>query len=475
MEILSDKFYERSKEALENENLQRVLQRATSRFVFARNQAFSDLAEGDALRTKAREIKERVIEQLDKYLVRLEAEVAKAGGAVHWARDSLEACQIIVNLALERRVKCVVKSKSMATEEIALNEALESAGIRAVETDLGEYIIQLARERPSHIIVPAIHKSKLEVAELFVRKLGVEQYEQVEDLTKAARSELREKFLHAEMGITGVNFAVAETGTIVIVENEGNARLSTTIPPIHVAVMGIEKVVPRLEDLAIFLKILARSATGQKMTSYVSFITGPRGDREIDGAKEFHLVLLDNGRTRLLRDEVAREALYCLRCGACLNVCPVYQKIGGHAYGWIYPGPIGAVITPLLVGLDKARDLPYASSLCGACRDVCPVKINIPYILLKLREKAAENRSRGSGALRMERIMIKLWARCMSHSKVYALVCRSARLLQRPFVRDGRIAGLPFLPFSRWTAHRDFPTLAEKSFHDRWKEIKDAE
>jgi L-lactate dehydrogenase complex protein LldF len=293
---------------------------------------------------------------------------------------------------------------------------------------------------------------------------------QAEEMTVAARKTLRENFCEAEMGITGVNFAVAETGTIVLVENEGNIRLGTTLPKLHVALMGIEKVIPEFDDLAVFLKILARSATGQKMSSYVSFITGPRRKGESDGADQFHLVILDNGRTRILADEEKRESLYCLRCGACLNVCPVYQKIGGHAYGSVYSGPIGAIISPPMMGIDRTKDLPFASSLCGACREVCPVRINIPHVLLKLREEWVEDRKghkRGPGLL--ERMAMKAWAFTMSRPWAYNLAFRIPAMFQGPMLKDGKFDELPFA-FRGWTENRDFPAIAKKSFRAMWRD-----
>jgi L-lactate dehydrogenase complex protein LldF len=393
MHTQSEAFTENSRRAVENHELQSRL-RVLNGFVFKRNAAFVELEDGEALRDRARAIKETTIANLDQYLVQLEESVAALGGAVHWARTGEEARAIILDIARQNDVKLVVKSKSMVTEEIDLNEAFEGAGIEAIETDLGEYIVQLAGERPSHILAPAIHKSRGDISDLFADKLGAMNLNEAEELTALARKQLRQKFCTADMGVTGANFAVAETGTIVLVENEGNIRLSTTLPRLHVAVMGIEKVIPSFDDLAVFLKILARSASGQKMSSYVSFITGTRRDGETDGAREFHLVILDNGRTRILEDEEKRESLYCLRCGACLNVCPVYQKIGGHAYGSVYSGPIGSIITPQFAGLEKTKDLPFASSLCGACKEICPVRINIPHILLSLRSDWAERKKK---------------------------------------------------------------------------------
>jgi L-lactate dehydrogenase complex protein LldF len=367
----------------------------------------------------------------------------------------------------------------MMTEEIELNRALEAAGVEAVETDLGEYIIQLAGERPSHIIAPAIHKTRGDVADLFTEKLGVERTEEIEMMTALARRVLRERFARAQMGITGANFAIAETGTIVLVENEGNIRLTTSLPRTHVALMGIEKVIPRLEDLAVFLRLLPRSASGQQMSAYVSFLTGGGRARDEEGPDELHVIILDNGRTQMLADHHLRESLYCIRCGACLNVCPVYQKIGGHAYGWIYPGPIGAVVTPQLVGRDVAGDLPFASSLCGACRDACPVKINLPDMLLRLRHEIKErggerdpgaSHRAGVSALvkikkrvaRMaERAAFKVWAAAMKTPSRYRRAARLARLSQEVF-------GNPRVLTGRWTETRDLPPLAARSFREQW-------
>lgn len=358
----------------------------------------------------------------------------------------------------------------MMTEEIGLNQALERAGITPVETDLGEYIIQLAHEPPSHIIAPAIHKSKRQIAELFAEKLGIPPTDDIQELTAAARQTLREKFFGAGMGITGVNFAVAETGTIVLVENEGNIRFSTSLPPIHVAIMGIEKVIPRFADLAVFMRLLPRSATGQKMSAYVSFITGPRRHNEPDGPDALHVVIVDNGRSAMLGDPELRRALYCIHCGACLNVCPVYRKIGGHAYGWVYSGPIGAIVTPQLLGLDRAGQLPFASTLCGACRDVCPVRIDFPKLLLALRHHAHRHRSRRRGLDSWrERLAMALWAFTMKSERRYRLAAALARRLQRRLVSNGLIRKAPFYPFSEWTKYRDLPALAPRSFRAQWK------
>src|SRR5882762_2572135 len=380
----------RSHTALEDPILQGALKNATTLFIDRRAEAITSVPDWEALRQRARKVKEHTINNLDYYLEQLVEKVEAQGGTIYWAKSGDDVSRYIIGLARSRGVKSAVKSKSMTTEEIELNHALEAAGVRPIETDLGEYIIQLAHEKPSHIIVPAIHKTRGQIADLFEEKLCEGRPNEVAEITAMARKRLRHEFLSAEMGITGANFLIAESGTLVLVENEGNIRLSTQVPKIHVAVVGIEKVIPRFDDLSVFLRLLPRSGTGQKQTAYVSFLNGPRQAAPESGF-EFHLILMDNGRTRILADEQMRESLYCIRCGACLNVCPVYQKIGGQAYGWIYPGPIGAVISPQLQSLKQSGDLPFASSLCGACRDACPVAINLPDMLLALRAKAKES------------------------------------------------------------------------------------
>src|SRR5713226_9783763 len=390
MSVPNPNLTQRAHVALKNDVLQGALKRATTSFIEKRREAVTSMPEWEALRQRARMVKEHTINHLDYYLEQLVEKVEAQGGNVFWARTGDDVSRYIIELARARGVKSAVKSKSMATEEIELNHALEAAGIRPVETDLGEYIIQLADEKPTHIIAPAIHKTREQISDLFEKELREGRPNEVAEITAMARKRLRNEFLSAEMGITGANFVIAETGSLVLVENEGNIRLSTQVPKIHVAVVGIEKVIPCFEDLSVFLRLLPRSGTGQKQTAYVSFLNGPR-QAGTEAGFEFHLVLMDNGRTRILADEQMRETLYCIRCGACLNVCPVYQKIGGQAYGWIYPGPIGAVISPQLQSLGQSGDLPFASSLCGACRTACPVDINLPDLLLALRAKAKES------------------------------------------------------------------------------------
>jgi L-lactate dehydrogenase complex protein LldF len=364
----------------------------------------------------------------------------------------------------------VVKAKSMVGEEVELNHALTAAGIRPFETDLGEFIIQLAGERPSHIVAPALHKTREDVSDLFVKHIKSEPTTVPEELTAIARRALREMFQKAGVGVSGANFAVAETGTVVTIENEGNIRMCTTVPKVHIAVVGIEKLIPRLADLGIFLRLLGRSGTGQKLTTYTSLLTGPRHEGE-DGPEQMHVVMVDNGRTKSLADPKMREMLYCIRCGACLNACPVYRKIGGHAYGWVYSGPIGALVTPELVGLGQARELPFASSLCGACREVCPVRINIPDLLLHLRGEAQQHVPKHSDSLISERLMFRLWAWAMRHPLLYTVGGRFARWGQVLVARQGWIRKIPAYPASQWTKERDFPALAPQSFRERWKKL----
>ncbi|MGH9326327.1 MAG: LutB/LldF family L-lactate oxidation iron-sulfur protein [Terriglobia bacterium] len=471
--IQSDQIHELAKKTLHDARLQQAYRSSTLRLYTHRLQAASEVPGFERLRDRAREIKRDSIEHLDQYLSQFADQVERRGGKVHWARDGEEVCRIVRDIAQRAGVEEFVKSKTMVSEEVDLNSTLEAAGIRSIETDLGELIIQLAGERPAHIVGPAIHKTRQDVSELFVRHFHSERTLEPERLTAIARGVLREAFRRAEMGLSGANFAVAETGSIVLVENEGNIRFSTTSTRVHVALVGIEKIIPRFEDLAIFLRLLARSATGQKLSAYTSILTGPRSEGE-DGPEEMHVVLVDNGRTTALADEKMREALYCIRCGACLNACPVYRKIGGHAYGWVYSGPIGALITPEFKGIGKARELPFASSLCGACREVCPVRINIPDLLLHLRGQAQKESHATSSARapRGERASMRLWAWAMKHPRVYMLGGKLARLGQKLWVRQGWIPRLPVFPVSRWTDGRDFPALAPQTFRERWKSIR---
>lgn len=466
----TETFDANARAALDDRVLRGALARAQDLFAEKRAAVLADEPEWEDLRERARAIKAEVLARLDHYLEEFERNARAAGAQVHWARDGREAARIVLQLARELGpAPGIVKAKSMTSEEIHLNEALEAEGLEPVETDLGEWIVQLAGETPSHITAPAIHKTKGQVAELFCAKLGIEPTDDERELTAAARRVLRRRFAAAELGISGVNFAVAETGSILVLENEGNIRLSTSLPRVHVALMGIEKLLPRFADLALFLRLLPRSATGQRISSYQSILTGPvRAGGE--GPAELHVVLLDNGRSALLADDLQRSSLACIRCGACLNVCPVYGAIGGHAYGSVYPGPIGAVITPELGGLGKSAQLPYASSLCGACRDVCPVKIDLPALLLSLRAAIVEGRAVGASGERaarrpLERLAFRVWACAMAGPRRYALAMRAARLAQRLGIDRWEL----LRPLAAWRAERELRPLAPQSFRELWR------
>ena len=397
---------------------------------------------------------------LAAYLEQFEAAVLAAGGHVHWARDAAEANAIVAQVARDHGADEVVKVKSLTTDEIGLNEALAAQGIRAIETDLAELILQLDGDWSSHILVPAIHRNRSEIRDIFARTIapGLTSNEPG-DLAEAARLYLRERFLAAKVGVSGANFGIAETGTVVVVESEGNGRMCTTLPPVLVTVLGIEKLLPAFADLEVFLQLLPRSSTGERMNPYTSLWTGVTPG---DGPDELHVVLLDNGRTRVLEDEVGRQALHCIRCSACLNICPVYSRTGGHAYGSVYPGPIGAILTPQLEGIEHAKSLPYASSLCGACYEVCPVKIDIPTVLLHLRGEATQL----PGA-RGERAAMRAAAWVFGGPRRFALAQRLGRIGQLPFLRRGRISRLPG-PLAGWTQSRDLRPLARESFHEWW-------
>lgn len=456
----------RVEQALGDEHLRTALTRATGRLAAARAEAMSAV-DGARLRREAGAVRRDAIRRLPELLETLERNLSANGVQVHWARDGREATAIVRDIARRRGARRVVKSKSMVTEEIHLNEALEADGLRVVETDLGEYIIQLAGEPPSHIIAPVIHRRLEDVSELFREKLGTPATDDPATLCAAARAALRDEFLTAEVGVSGCNFAVAETGTVCIITNEGNGRMVTSMPPVYVAVAGIEKVVPTVEDAVLLWQAAARSATGQGVSVYFSMSSGPRSAEHPDGPDEMHVVLLDNGRSRVLERGYA-DALLCIRCGACLNACPVYREIGGHAYGRTpYSGPIGAVVSPLLGDdITEARDLPFASSLCGACKDVCPVEIDLPRLLLDLRADLV----RGGAAPAMERAAMRLYATAAARPAAFRGLAAAGRRLLRAVFRnrgDGsyRLPG----PLSRWTRTRTFPGLAPKTFRDLWR------
>jgi L-lactate dehydrogenase complex protein LldF len=459
-------FNDRARGAVADEQLHDSIELFTHKSVAGRNAVLNALPEAPELRERAYRIKQETMANLDRYLEQMADAVEERGGNVFFAADGEDVVRYVGDLARRKGAKVITKSKSMATEEIELNRRLEEdyAGLEIVETDLGEWIAQLAGDTPSHIVGPILHMNRRRITEVLSRTAGEELPPDVEALGSFARRRLREKFLTADIGITGANFGVAETGTVATVTNEGNARLVTSVPPVHVVVMGIEKLVPRFTDLSVFVRLLARSSTGQKLTVYTNFITGPRAEGELDGAEEYHLILMDNGRSRLLGTEF-EEALYCIRCGACLNVCPVYRQTGGHAYGSTYSGPIGAVITPLLKGHDEAKDLPHASSLCGACWEACPVGIPLHDLLLKLRNQQVEEGLAGKA----QEIAFKGFESTMKRPALYNISSKAGRLAQKPLLRDGSVR--PLLgPLSAWTDSRDLPPLAEKSFRELWKE-----
>lgn len=464
-------FQETAETYLSNKQLRQNLGHATKTIRGKRTDIVGEMPDWEHLRDAGNELKKRVMRHLDSYLLELEESVQKAGGQVHWARDADEANSIITGLVKKHQVKEVVKVKSITTDEIKLNEALKKEGIQALETDLAELIVQLAEDEPSHILVPAIHKNRKEIRDLFREKLdNKELSDRPEDLAEAARLYLRKKFLSAKVGISGANFGVAETGTIAVVESEGNGRMCTTLPETLITVMGIEKIIPAWKDFEVFMQLLPRSSTAERMNPYNSFWTGVTPG---DGPQEFHLVLLDNGRTNVLADETGRQTLNCIRCSACLNVCPVYERTGGHAYHSVYPGPIGAILTPQLKGIedDGAASLPYASSLCGACYEVCPVKIDIPKVLVHLRGKIVDEKKRkGSLKAKMdpEHVGMKLMAQAFKNSKRYERAQKLAQTGQGLFVKDGKISSLPGY-LSGWSNMRDLKPIPKESFREWWR------
>jgi L-lactate dehydrogenase complex protein LldF len=462
-------FHKLSVKAAGDEKLKAAINSAVLRQYTGRQLRMLDLPNPDALRELAGQIKQHALDHLDYYLEQLTTNVEKNAGRVHFAATADDAKRIIIDIARQAGCKSCIKSKSMVSEEINLVPALEAAGIDVVETDLGEFIVQISHDRPSHLVAPIVHKDRASIAKLFSEYFGTPYNDDPHALTMQARKYLREKFRRADFGMTGGNFLVAETGHVCCVENEGNQRQSITTPRVLVSLVGIEKVVPRMVDLAVMLKLLARSATGQPFTIYTNIFGGPRAPGEKDGPEEFHLVLIDNGRTEILANEEYRETLRCIRCGACLNACPIYRKIGGHAYGSVYPGPIGALITPLFQGLGNFKDLPQASSLCGACYEACPVRINIPKHLINLR-RDIQRQHLSSWS---ERIVYRLWAWGMKSPFRYHMLGNLQKWDFRRRAHNGWIARLPAAAHG-WTQVRDMPAPAPKTFHQIWRKRRRA-
>jgi L-lactate dehydrogenase complex protein LldF len=452
----------RAARALDDPFLRKAVRVTVERLRNGRDQSAHALGDWEAWRERGREVRSHVIAHLDYYLAEFSDNLQRRGGHVHFARDAAEAREIVLGIARKTEATLAVKSKSMVSEEIQINHELEHAGIECVETDLGEWIIQLAEEAPSHLIIPAIHKNRHQVKALFeaagARDLTIE----TDVLAGFARRRLRERFLQADLGISGCNFAIAESGSIALFTNEGNGRMVTTLPKTHVVIMGMERILPTLADLELMANLLPRSATGQKLTTYLNLLTGPRSQGETDGAREMHVVILDNGRSRQLGDAEFQDVLNCIRCGACLNVCPVYRQIGGHAYGSVYSGPIGAVLTPLLVEDDKSRELANASSLCGACFEACPVKIPLHDMLVHQRRRNAE-----ASNARLERAAFRVFGWLFSSPKIFGPLSKLGRGLERALRRFPGTRWLERLPLLReWARHRALPAPAPRSFRE---------
>ena len=467
MEVKSMHFRANASAKLGDVVLQGNLKQAKNRFVDARARAVKDLDNFEGTREFAQSIRDRVLDDLDVWLERFEAQATATGATVLWAKDGAEVCRHVVDIARRHHVKKVTKSKSMLSEEAGLNHALEAAGIQPVETDLGEYILQISdNEPPSHIIAPVMHKSVEQVADLFAKIHGKSRKTEIPELTREARGVLREHFVTADMGISGGNFLVAETGSVALVTNEGNGRMVTTLPRVHVVITGIEKVIPTLEDLATLMRLLPRSATGQAISNYFSILTGVKKADEFDGPEHLYFVLVDSGRADMVGGDF-REMLRCIRCGACMNHCPVYQTIGGHAYGWVYPGPMGSILTPLFVGMDKAVDLPHAATLCNQCGVVCPVRIPLPDLLRKMREIQTERGMRPAA----ERFGLRLWSWVAQRPKLYALLTQIAARYLR-WLASGQ-PSIPVLGIApEWTRQRDFPAPQGKTFRELYASRK---
>lgn len=464
---MSAGFPQAARASLRDAQLRRNIAHATDVIRHKRDRVVAERQDWQALREAGSALRNHVLENLDAYLLQFEQACSAAGGQVHWARDAAEANRIVLEILTRRQIQEVIKIKSMTTEEIGLNTALGAHGISAIETDLAELIVQLAHDAPSHIVVPALHKNRQQIRELFLREMRLDRLgDTAEDLTAAARAWLRRHFLNSRAAVSGANFLIAESGGVAIVESEGNGRMCLTLPQLLISIAGIEKVIPRFRDLEVFLQTLPRSATGERMNPYNSVWTGTT---VADGPQEFHVILLDNGRSRILADREGRQTLKCIRCGACQNVCPVYRQTGGHAYGSVYGGPIGAILTPQLENLERGASLPYASSLCGACYEVCPVKIDIPEILIYLRSQVVQREQHTLlGALGPWNLGMQAAARVFASGPRMEAAQTLGRAAQRPFVSaSGTIEHLPLL-LSAWTQSRDLPPIPRESFRVWW-------
>jgi L-lactate dehydrogenase complex protein LldF len=468
MEVRSMFFKSAASQKMADALLQGNLRKSKGKFVDGRARAVAEFGVWEETRTHAAAVRDRALANLDAYLVEFERNATRRGAVVHWAESAEEACRIIVGIAKQNAVRKVTKSKSMVSEEVNLNERLEEAGIQVVETDLGEYILQLAREPPSHIVAPAVHKSKEQVADLFEKAHGRPRITDIPALTREAREVLRGHFLSADMGISGSNFVIAETGTTLTVTNEGNADLVTTVPRIHCVITGIEKVIGTLEDFATLIRLLPRSAIGQTITNYLTITTGVKMPDETDGPEQMHIVLVDAGRTKLVGSDM-QEMLRCIRCGACMNHCPVYQNVGGHAYGWVYPGPMGSILTPVYVGLENAGDLPNAATFCGQCAVACPVKIPLPDLMRKLREQQFNRKLRPW----TERAAVRAWGFVAMRPALYAVFSKIGARVARMMGGSERL--IHHLPgFDGWTKGRDMPAPEGRTFRELYRERRGA-
>ncbi|MGB8857175.1 MAG: LutB/LldF family L-lactate oxidation iron-sulfur protein [Burkholderiales bacterium] len=464
MQVQSMNFKARATEKLADVRLQSTLAKVKGNFIDKRAKAITQLDDFEGTRQAAVAIRDNVLNNLDVWLEAFEKNAIARGATVYWAENAEEVNRLVIDIARRHDCKKAIKAKSMVSEETALNDALTAAGITPIETDLGEYVVQISHSTPSHIIAPIVHLSKEEVSELFEKIHHLPRKTDITEMTHEARGILRPHFLDAEMGISGGNFFIAETGSVALFSNEGNIRMSTTMPKVHVAISGIEKVVPTLEDFSTLARLLPRSATGQSISNYVSLLTGPHADDELDGPEHMYFILVDNGRTGLVGSDL-QEMLRCIRCGACMNHCPVYHHIGGHAYGWVYPGPMGSVLTPAYVGIENAIDLPNASTLCGECHVVCPVKIPLPDLLRKLREKQVDRKLRPM----LERIALTVWSWAAQRPAFYAFGSKIAmRMLSKMSNKNNMIENLPF--GAGWSAGRDFPAPAGRTFRELYAE-----